>query len=1110
MNLEYTLLDKTNLIYEYLYNINTIEEFIINKIELGKISINDIKISIPSDIDTVDYINFYNLTKNDILSGNIKLIHFNTDINEIIFKKYSSESYPLQIKINFYNKKENISKFNTYINNDSLMSYILSELVINKLTKHILLPIINIDLKFQDLEKYIINYDNIYSNIKNLINNNEKQNICCLQIREYFFKLINLEEYLQNNSCKYKTLIFQVIHTLIVIEKKFNNFSHNNLILKNIYIYLKKPNKLYTIYDNFNNGSFYIPNDGFDIKITNFNYSTIPNFYNTSSKIHNDINTFFTDLLKIIKIKNDCDDETIKFIKIFINKKNNLIDIIKHTYFKEFTEIDKNKYSKETFFNNEYLNYNINTTLSFKNLSSLGNQEALTFNNKKILSNFLIMKNKRFINNINNINTLKGGNTNPFISNDQKKIEQQRIDEERKSYDKKPYEEKKPDDKKPYEERKSYDKKPYEEKKPDDKKPYEERKSYDKKPYEEKKSYEDKLNILSKPQNEIYNQQIQELNISPYTISTIDNELNFTYNPKPQPIQKIYNINVSNPLNHSIIYKIYEDMIPETKQNLSALTIYERLEIINFLRSSMLIKEDGEEMTDKTSILSYIKILHLNPYIINKNKYGNLAQKFLLYNAGYPIRYDNTTGNIVIGKNAMGINVRLYMLTTGDISCNNINNDITSEHFDIWREIKYYDWIKNNIIKNKISPNFISPILYKIETKSKIDWGNVEKLKQKGKTLFYNNELIKNQEKINSIPNIKTTFNALNTFIQQNKTNKIIPYKDKHENITNYCGKSLILLTEAPTINIIQWASISYNTIGSVNKMITTGYHDINVWRSILFQLVYAYSVLQKSEIYFTNLNLYDNVYIKDITFNPNNIGSWVYIINNISYYIPNYGYILLLDSKYNDVNINESLIKNNDNSNELLFKIYSSKLFKFNSNYNISNIKLDILAQFKSILHPDNFINILKINNGINIHDSIKNLLKKIYDDTEQDISKYIFKYFSIFIHNRIGTNLTKNEVELILNPSQKEIYKGDIIPKLERNNLFVWVIFIEKIPNTFQSKILVRKEISKNNFEYSEEIINNGSLRRFADIIMPDPVDNIKYDNTHIYEIYNLDKLN
>jgi len=321
MNLEYTLLDKTNLIYEYLYNINTIEEFIINKIELGKISINDIKISIPSDIDTVDYINFYNLTKNDILSGNIKLIHFNTDINEIIFKKYSSESYPLQIKINFYNKKENISKFNTYINNDSLMSYILSELVINKLTKHILLPIINIDLKFQDLEKYIINYDNIYSNIKNLINNNEKQNICCLQIREYFFKLINLEEYLQNNSCKYKTLIFQVIHTLIVIEKKFNNFSHNNLILKNIYIYLKKPNKLYTIYDNFNNGSFYIPNDGFDIKITNFNYSTIPNFYNTSSKIHNDINTFFTDLLKIIKIKNDCDDETIKFIKIFINKK---------------------------------------------------------------------------------------------------------------------------------------------------------------------------------------------------------------------------------------------------------------------------------------------------------------------------------------------------------------------------------------------------------------------------------------------------------------------------------------------------------------------------------------------------------------------------------------------------------------------------------------------------------------------------------------------------------------------------------------------------------------------------------------------------------------------
>ena len=182
------------------------------------------------------------------------------------------------------------------------------------------------------------------------------------------------------------------------------------------------------------------------------------------------------------------------------------------------------------------------------------------------------------------------------------------------------------------------------------------------------------------------------------------------------PVQKLYNISFANPLNHTSISKIYEDILPSSSQNLSALTIYERNELINYLRNTMIIKNDGEEITDSSILLSYIKFLELNPYSLNVNPYHDLPNNFLLYKAAYPVRYDEKSKNITIGKDAMAINVRMYMLTIGDLSCTNISMNLSHDDFDIWREIKYYNWVKEKIIKNKISPNFIAPILYKIDS----------------------------------------------------------------------------------------------------------------------------------------------------------------------------------------------------------------------------------------------------------------------------------------------------------------------------------------------------------------------------------------------------------
>ena len=82
-------------------------------------------------------------------------------------------------------------------------------------------------------------------------------------------------------------------------------------------------------------------------------------------------------------------------------------------------------------------------------------------------------------------------------------------------------------------------------------------------------------------------------------------------------------------------------------------------------------------------------------------------------------------------------------------------------------------------------------------------------------------------------------------------------------------GKSLIAVTEAPNNNIVKWASPLYQSFGAVQQEVETGYHNVEVWRSILFQLVYSCAVLEEADICFENFSLLNNFYIKDLFADP-------------------------------------------------------------------------------------------------------------------------------------------------------------------------------------------------------------------------------------------------
>ncbi len=1143
--------DKINLIYDYLYNLNTKNCFSFDKISLGKISIDDIKISIP---ETNSDAEFYNKNKSDILNGRFKIINFDSETKQVLLKRYSNQ-FPVNVKINFYPYEAKISNMENQVNNDSLFSYLLSQLVLGKKTRHILLPVINIDTTVEEIN-HIIKNDSAYGKIKSAISNNEISDHCCLQLREHFFKSTSLEDYLSKNICSYKGLLFQIIHTLCVLQQEFDGFRHNNLTLKNIVVYLKKQTDTHIEYQGFSSNpedKFYLPNNGFDIKITNFEHAVIPKYYgqantkNEKIKFANQANSYYdlfvflNDLVEgVTKMSsyaegNKCDTETKKFLDRIIPphirgidmgnfKKNYVIaspiDLLNDNYFSEY----KNKPSKnsveETMSNHQYLTgkQQIDTYMDSDNYSVLGHQDKL-ISKSNIMTNSRTLKIHQDKNKITRIKGGKNSNVNKIfddIDEDQvfnKNTRQIKTETEsevrisRMSVEDKNLQKLKGG---------SIEQNPFKAEKNTPFVSNEERDIHKKRMAEnpireppvilEQKVYDTSQKPAAKPQFPptfipLYDQEGDVMNhLLPY--SKVVNQ---------PPVQKVYNINLQNQLaGNTALNRIYEDMLPGNPYSLTAISLYERKQLIDFFRNSILQTTDGEEMTvsgGKNSLLSYIKILDINPYTMNKNPYLDLPRNFIIYRAGYPVRFDDKNKVIGLSRQSMGVNVRMYMMTNGDIRCKTINGNINADNFDLWREIKYYDWVRDNLVKKKVSPNFIAPILYKIDSESKINWSQLDVIRATGVPTQNILDIKKNQEKINNSHNIDKSLGLFQALIplqfRRATLNKDDTKTVEKEDLTVGSGKTLVLLTEAPTSSLAKWSSTVYDTFGAVKKMVSTGHHSVEVWKSVLFQLVYSMAVLQEKGIYMKNFSL-DNFFIKDIFSDPNSVGSWIYKVDNVEYYVPNYGYILMVDSKYSDISSDDL----KSNPDKQVYKIYGS-LYGNNNALTSDIIKVMVHTQFKDIVDPNNFTHKFRVKGGSIPDDSIITLLKALCEDsTTGNIRDLIPKYFGDFVHNRVGTLLLKSEKDNVFTYSKPNFAKGNMMVWEKRYSEFEWVIYIgDVVSNPLKKRILTKVG---NKYEIAEVFVS--SLLGYPDNekVLPNSSLNMKYDESHIYETYNLDDLN
>ena len=242
------------------------------------------------------------------------------------------------------------------------------------------------------------------------------------------------------------------------------------------------------------------------------------------------------------------------------------------------------------------------------------------------------------------------------------------------------------------------------------------------------------------------------------------------------------------------------------------------------------------------------------------------------------------------------------------------------------------------------------------------------------------------------------------------------------------------MVTEAPQHNLYQWASREYLKDGIVEQMISHGFHDEHVWTGILFQIVSALYVLQIHGIYIRDMTIEDNVFIKDLKTSGENPGYWKYIVNGISYYIPNYGYLVMIDSNFRDILPDTKILRKNKRE----YKLYTCDII--GKKYSKTSIRKKIFNNYRKLINTNIFTQEHIQNNVSKPPDSVMQLIERMMNDPEKDLGKVISRHFRMFMNNRIGTLLRKDSEIPNIRDVTGQIKDGEMVVQVVEENLYKW----------------------------------------------------------------------
>jgi hypothetical protein len=208
--------------------------------------------------------------------------------------------------------------------------------------------------------------------------------------------------------------------------------------------------------------------------------------------------------------------------------------------------------------------------------------------------------------------------------------------------------------------------------------------------------------------------------------------------------------------------------------------------------------------------------------------------------------------------------------------------------------------------------------------------------------------------------------------------------------------------------------------------------------------------------IKFNNFSLEHNVFVKDISKEGNFTTYWKYKINGIDYYIPNDGFVVLVDSNYRDLDFTRTTVLP---SSESEYKINGSFL-------NNAKFEDDMSDMLERALRFDIFKN---------APDEFSKTVSKMRESItkEKNISWYIQKYMSRFMNNRIGTFLKADEISNIKQNGGKDFHTGEIAVHKSGNGQLKFSMFLN---NTTGGHVNILTELN------NEQIVPAYSIVKYS----------------------------
>lgn len=541
------------------------------------------------------------------------------------------------------------------------------------------------------------------------------------------------------------------------------------------------------------------------------------------------------------------------------------------------------------------------------------------------------------------------------------------------------------------------------------------------------------------------------------------------YNPAQYPIIKNYSINVAGPsADHQRVSAIYEDILPAKQFNSTSNTLGERLNIYDFVRSVFIKQGDGEDIdidgSGKNSLLSYLKFMELNPYHTSHftdNPYISLPDDMLIYRSCYPVRYDRNYQQVECAPNSIGMNIRIYKLTFAEYFIKKNQRSLYHE-YDVWREVAYYEYMREHILKKKVCPNFVLMYAYYIIENCNVDFDKIKRIKgewaekepmikppfiteyEKKKQRGVPNTIGERLEKAVEVVAIQDNNQLLKPVEGEPKT---LEY-EMQINPNAFSGRGLLALTESPNYNIYGWSSKTYEVAGNIRKMVNPGYHTAEIWYSVLFQMIVALYVLQINKLAFRDFSLKDNVYIKDISMHEHITTYWKYVVDGVEYYIPNHGYLTLVDSNFKNIKRPETTLLTSKNNKK--YKIYSNMYVEDGGmKYNDDQLNNYCFAAFANAVNPNEFSKSFTNIGGSKPPEEVMDLLNRIYAEASssganKDIGYYIYTYMRRFIHNRVGTVTKEHETKNVRKDDHTPFHKGEILVHEFQYDTYKFVVFL------------------------------------------------------------------